>query len=202
MALGSAGRTASVSRERHRARNLLVVGSSSAGPGAAGERGTDDSHVPGTANRASRDSQTRSNSKLCELRFHLSLIREARARDANAERHSRQAGGDSGSYVRGIRQRHAHGGHHRQLGHDVWRKARTIPPMKIPPLRLYKYVSPGFFHAAGTRLIAGRDLTWAEVYGLRHEIWFPTIWRARCGVRPRRRSASASASFPERRGAR
>jgi predicted permease len=35
------------------------------------------------------------------------------------------------------------------------------------PLRLYKFVSPGFFHAAGTRIIAGRELTWPEIYGLR-----------------------------------
>ncbi len=37
----------------------------------------------------------------------------------------------------------------------------------IPPLRLYKYISPGFFRTSGTRIIAGRDLTWTEVYGLR-----------------------------------
>jgi len=36
-----------------------------------------------------------------------------------------------------------------------------------PPLRLYNYVSPGYFHTAGTRLIAGRDFTWAEIYSLR-----------------------------------
>ncbi len=39
---------------------------------------------------------------------------------------------------------------------------------EIPPLRLYQYVSPGFFHTMGTRIIAGRDLTWTELYGLRH----------------------------------
>jgi predicted permease len=31
---------------------------------------------------------------------------------------------------------------------------------------LYKYISPGFLHTAGTRLIAGREFTWNEVYGL------------------------------------
>ncbi len=36
------------------------------------------------------------------------------------------------------------------------------------PLRLYNYVSPGYFHTAGTRFIAGRDFTWAEIYGIRH----------------------------------
>jgi putative ABC transport system permease protein len=38
---------------------------------------------------------------------------------------------------------------------------------KTLPLRLYKYVSPGFFYAAGTRLLAGRDLTWQDIYGNR-----------------------------------
>jgi predicted permease len=37
----------------------------------------------------------------------------------------------------------------------------------VAPLRLFKYVSPGFFHTAGTRLLAGRELTWTDIYGLR-----------------------------------
>jgi predicted permease len=36
-----------------------------------------------------------------------------------------------------------------------------------PPIRLFKYASPGFFRTAGTRVIAGREITWTEVYGLR-----------------------------------
>jgi putative ABC transport system permease protein len=36
-----------------------------------------------------------------------------------------------------------------------------------PPLRVFKYASPGFFQTAGTRMIAGREITWTEVYGLR-----------------------------------
>ena len=32
------------------------------------------------------------------------------------------------------------------------------------PLRLYKHVSPGLFHAAGTQLILGRELTKTDVY--------------------------------------
>lgn len=36
-----------------------------------------------------------------------------------------------------------------------------------PPLRLFNNVSPGYFHAAGTRMIAGRDYTWSEIYGFR-----------------------------------
>lgn len=35
-----------------------------------------------------------------------------------------------------------------------------------PPLRLFNYVSPGYFHAIGTRLVAGRDFTWSDLYAL------------------------------------
>ncbi len=36
-----------------------------------------------------------------------------------------------------------------------------------PPLRFWNFVSPGYFHSAGTRLVAGRDYTWTDVYGFR-----------------------------------
>ncbi len=39
-----------------------------------------------------------------------------------------------------------------------------------PPLYLFNYVSPGYFQAMGTRLVAGRDFTWDDVYGLRTRV--------------------------------
>jgi predicted permease len=36
-----------------------------------------------------------------------------------------------------------------------------------PPLRLFNYVSPGYFHTAGTRFVAGHDFAWSDIYGLR-----------------------------------
>ena len=42
--------------------------------------------------------------------------------------------------------------------------------IEAPPLRFYNYVSPGYFHALGTRFVAGRDFTWNEIYGLRQEV--------------------------------
>lgn len=35
------------------------------------------------------------------------------------------------------------------------------------PMRLFNYVSPGYFQAVGTRVVAGRDYTWTDIYGLR-----------------------------------
>jgi predicted permease len=38
---------------------------------------------------------------------------------------------------------------------------------QILPLRLYKYISPEFFHTAGSRLLTGRELTWNDIYNQR-----------------------------------
>jgi predicted permease len=37
----------------------------------------------------------------------------------------------------------------------------------VAPLRRFENVSPGFLHTTGARLIAGRELTWTDVYDLR-----------------------------------
>jgi predicted permease len=39
-----------------------------------------------------------------------------------------------------------------------------------PPLRLFNYASPGYFRALGTRLLAGRDFTWKEIYDLEPKV--------------------------------
>jgi predicted permease len=38
------------------------------------------------------------------------------------------------------------------------------------PLRMFKYVSPGFIQTDGTKLVAGRDLTWTDVYDRRPSV--------------------------------
>jgi predicted permease len=35
---------------------------------------------------------------------------------------------------------------------------------ELPPIRRFKFISPGFFSTLGTRLVAGRDITWADTY--------------------------------------
>ena len=44
--------------------------------------------------------------------------------------------------------------------------ARSEPGLN-PPIRTFKFVSPGFLAAIGTRLIAGRDFDWADMDGRR-----------------------------------
>jgi putative ABC transport system permease protein len=36
---------------------------------------------------------------------------------------------------------------------------------KLPPLRHFNFVAPGFFQTMGTRILAGRDITWSDIYG-------------------------------------
>jgi FtsX-like permease family len=40
-------------------------------------------------------------------------------------------------------------------------------PGGVAPLRRFEFVSPGFLHTTGTRMIAGREFTWSDIYGLR-----------------------------------
>jgi hypothetical protein len=54
-----------------------------------------------------------------------------------------------------------------RAGDAIIAGGKSYPAGQIPPLRLFKNVSPGFFRTAGTKIVAGRELTWSEVYGLR-----------------------------------
>src|SRR5207253_10693206 len=49
----------------------------------------------------------------------------------------------------------------------IYARNKVSSDYAIPPLRLFKQVSPDFFRTAGTRIVAGRGLTWTEVYRLR-----------------------------------
>jgi predicted permease len=42
-----------------------------------------------------------------------------------------------------------------------------VYPNNVAPLRRFENVSPGFLHTTGARLIAGRELTWTDLYELR-----------------------------------
>jgi predicted permease len=44
---------------------------------------------------------------------------------------------------------------------------RVTEEGKLPPIRRFKHVSPGFLATMGTKLVAGRDLTWTDTYDKR-----------------------------------
>jgi predicted permease len=46
----------------------------------------------------------------------------------------------------------------------VFPEDRTYTEGQLPPLRRFKFVSPGFLATLGTPLIAGRDFTWSDTY--------------------------------------
>jgi predicted permease len=163
--LRSAGRTISASRERHRARNLLVVSQVamalvllvSAGlmirtfealrtvePGF-----TDGRHL-----------------QVMRISIPGLLIPEAdrvaRTQNEILDKLSAIPGVNSAGFVSEMPME----------GFDsewdcIFAQDKTYPDGVMPPLRLYKHISPGSLRTAGTRLIAGREFTWNEVYGLR-----------------------------------
>ncbi len=163
--LRSGGRTSSVSRERHRARNFLVVGQVAmalvllicAGlmirtfealrtvePGFTDARhlqlmriSIPDALIP----ESERVARTQ-NEILAKLDAIPGVRAAAFASDMPME------GFDSGWDC-------------------IFAQDKTYPDDVMPPLRLYKYISPGFLRVAGARLVAGREFTWDDVYGLR-----------------------------------
>jgi predicted permease len=46
-------------------------------------------------------------------------------------------------------------------------EGRSYRAGEIPPFRLFKGVSPGYFQSVGTQLVAGRDYTWTDLSGRR-----------------------------------
>jgi predicted permease len=47
----------------------------------------------------------------------------------------------------------------------ILREGQSYAQGNRPPMRLFLNVSPGFFGSLGTRLKAGRDLSWTDIYG-------------------------------------
>ncbi|HKW62038.1 MAG TPA: ABC transporter permease [Candidatus Acidoferrum sp.] len=164
-ALQSPGRSMSASRERHRARNVLVVGQVamalvllvSAGlmirtfqalrtvePGF-----TDARHL-----------------QLMRIGIPASLISEAervmRTQNEILDKVVAIPGVESAGFASEMPME----------GSDsdwdcIFAQDKVYPGNEMPPLRLYKHISPGFLQTAGTRLVAGREFTWTEVYELR-----------------------------------
>jgi predicted permease len=160
--LRSAGRTASLSRERHRVRNLLVIAQVAMALVLLVSAGL---MIRTFQALRTIDPGFAQPEHLQTMRINIpdSLVAE---RDRVI--HMENEIVDKLSAIPGVRA----AGFASQMpmegygsGWDVIQtQDHTYSPGEIPPLRFFKHVSPGFFPAAGTRLVAGRELTWAEVY--------------------------------------
>jgi len=52
--------------------------------------------------------------------------------------------------------------------HDpIFAEDHVYTDQKIPPLRRFRMISPGLLKTMGNTLVAGRDFTWTDVYGMR-----------------------------------
>ena len=49
----------------------------------------------------------------------------------------------------------------------VYAEDKTYAAGQIPPIRRFRFISPGYFQTTGTNLIAGRDFTWTDLYDKR-----------------------------------
>jgi predicted permease len=53
--------------------------------------------------------------------------------------------------------------------HDpIFIENHTYAESELPPLRLFKFISPGYFGTLGTPLVAGREITWNDTYTKAH----------------------------------
>ena len=50
------------------------------------------------------------------------------------------------------------------LGNPVYAEDKTFAEGQVPPLRRIRKITPGFFKTMGTRVVAGRDFTWTDLY--------------------------------------
>jgi putative ABC transport system permease protein len=50
----------------------------------------------------------------------------------------------------------------------VYAEDKTYTGGEIPPIRRFRHMTPGLLKTMGTPLIAGRDFTWTEIYSKRH----------------------------------
>jgi len=161
--LRSGGRTISASRERHRARNLLVVGQVAlalvllACAGLmirtfAALRAVEPGFVDGA------------HLQLMRISIPDSLVKDSeqtlRIQNAILDKLTAIPGVQSAAFASDMPLEGF------AFGWDcIVAQDKSYSDDEIPPLRLYKYLSPGLLQTAGTRLIAGREMTWNEIYG-------------------------------------
>jgi len=159
--LRGGGRTASASRERHRTRNMLVVAQIALALVLLVGSG-----LMIRTFQALRDVHpgfTRG-SEVQTLRL---SIPDSQVKDEVAVVHMEQAILDKVAAVPGVTSV-ALASTVTMTGdgwHDpLYAQDKVYKESQLPPLRLFKFVSPGFMKTIGGMLIAGRDVTWTDAY--------------------------------------
>jgi putative ABC transport system permease protein len=162
--LRGGGRNASASRERHRARNILVVGQValalvllvSSGLMIRTFQALRDVH-PGfvrpnevqTLRLSIPDSQVKEEAAVA--RMHQAIMEKITAVPGVTSVALASTVTMSG-----------------QGWHDpLYAQDRTYSESQVPPIRLFKFVSPGYMKTMGGSVIAGRDFTWVDAYEVR-----------------------------------
>jgi putative ABC transport system permease protein len=163
-ALRSGGRSASQSKERHRARNVLVVVQvalalvllTSAGLMIRTFRALK-SVEPGFT-RPAEVQTLRISIPQVEVK---DPVQTARMHQAIVDKVAAIPGVSSVALTSSV-----------PMTSDTWHDPvfvadREYGESKLPPLRLFKFVSPGLLATVGNRLVTGRDLMWTDVYARR-----------------------------------
>jgi len=167
-ALRSVGRTISLSREGHRARNLLVVGQVAMALVLLVSAGL----MIRTFSALQKVDPGFSDPRHLQV-MRISIPDSLVAEPARVTR-TQNAVLDKLAAIRGVKSV----GFISEMpmeGFDsawdqIYAQDKVYADNTIPPLRLYKYISPGLLLTAGTRLVAGREMTWSELYGLESKV--------------------------------
>ncbi len=163
-ALVSGGRTVSVSRERHRARNLLVVGQVAMALVLLMSAGLM-IRTFGALRKVDPGFDDPQHLQAIRISIPNLLISEpervTRTQKAILDKLSAIAGVKSVGFVSEMPME----GFDSEWD-EIFAQDKVYSGDLIAPLRLYKNISPGLLQTAGTRLVAGREMTWSEVYAL------------------------------------
>jgi predicted permease len=84
----------------------------------------------------------------------------------------------------------------------IYAQDRAYAEGELPPLRRFRWVSPGYFATMGTRMIAGRDFTWNDNYQklpvtIISESFAREYWHDAAGALGKRIRASATEPWRE-----
>lgn len=79
---------------------------------------------------------------------------------------------------------------------------KTYGTGELPPTRTIKMISPGYFRTLGTRLVAGRDVDWTELYSERNvalvsETFARETWHTVAGVLGKRIKVGTTGDWQE-----